>query len=79
MITKPTAAAKRGRLPMAASLVCFVVYASNVLLGKAAMALRWNVQWRLSDATEFLIVVACVACFVIGLLARETPAAQDDG
>ena len=77
MIIKPTTTAKRGRLPMAASLACFVVYAANVLLGKAAMALKWNVQWRLSDIAEFLVVVACVAFFVIGLLARETPSAGD--
>lgn len=77
MIAQPAVAVKRGRLPMAASLACFVVYAVNVLLGKAAVAFKWNVQWRLNDVSEFLIVVACVAFFVIGILARETPSAED--
>ncbi len=77
MIAERAAAANRGRLPMAASLVCFVVYAVNVLLGKAAVALKWNVQWRLDDVSEFLVVVACVAFFVIGILARERSSAED--
>ena len=77
MIARSAAATKRGYLAMAASLACFVVYAVNVLLGKAAVAFHWNVPWRLDDVSEFLIVIACVAFFVIGILARETPSTGD--
>lgn len=55
---------------MALSGACFLVYAWNVLAGRAAISLKWTLP-RMGDVPEFLVVLACVTFFVVGLIAGE--------
>lgn len=67
---RPAVSPRLSRWAMALSLACFLVYAFNVLAGKANIALRWSLP-RLGDVSEFLVVLACVTLFVVALIAGE--------
>lgn len=58
------------RWAMTLSRICLVFYALNVLLGKGAITFKWTVP-RLGDVAEFLLVLASVTFFVVGLIAGE--------
>lgn len=74
MAHAPNAAPRLARWAMALSLACLAAYAFNVLAGKAAISLKWTLP-RMGDIAEFLVVLACVTFFVVGLIAGE--AAED--
>jgi hypothetical protein len=60
----------------AASGVLFGLYALNVVAGKAAAKLGVALPFRLNDIGEFLVVFACMVCFVTAMLVREMREAQ---
>ena len=51
-----------------------VAYVAYVLAGKAAQVSGAQLPLGLGDMGEFLLVLAAVTCFVIGLLVRERAA-----
>lgn len=52
-------------------LIAFSVFVANVLLGKAEVALGWDVPYRFSDVGAFLSLFAAAGFFTIAALARE--------
>lgn len=64
------------RRAYAVSLVLFVVYAVNVLAGKAASLAGVVLPWRLGDVGEFLVVLAMAIVFVVGLMLSEDPSGR---
>ena len=60
-----------GKAALIGSLVCFVVFFSNVLLGAAGMGVF------IGDVAEMLTLLAASILFVIGVLAREAQANAD--
>lgn len=59
------------RRTLALFLVAFSVFVVNVLLGKAEVALGWNIPYRFSDVGAFLSLFAAAGFFTIAALARE--------
>lgn len=59
------------RRMFAASALTLGAYALYVLAGKAASLLKLSLPWVLGDVGEFLIVLAAMVLFVIGLMLRE--------
>jgi hypothetical protein len=59
-----------------ASAVLLSLYALNVIAGKVAGKLGVALPFRLNDVGEFLVVLACMVCFVTGMLIREMLQAQ---
>ncbi len=66
----------KGRLTLVAFLVCFSLFALNVLLGKAVIAFGWEGVPLLSDTAEFLLLLFAVTMFVIAALQREQAQAR---
>jgi len=64
----------RGLFTVSAVLLC--LYALNVIAGKVAGKLGVALPFRLNDVGEFLVVLACMVCFVTGMLVREMLEAQ---
>ena len=60
---------------LAALLLC--AYAANVLIGKCAASLGWQIP-HAGDVAEFLTVLAAMVLFVTGLLRNETAAAPPE-
>jgi heme A synthase len=60
----------------AVSGVLFGLYTLNVVAGKAAAKLGVALPFRLNDVGEFLVVLACMVCFVTAMLVREMTEAQ---
>jgi heme A synthase len=59
------------RRTMALFLVAFTVFVVNVLLGKAEVALGWNVPYRFSDVGAFLSLLAAAGFFTVAALTSE--------
>jgi membrane protein YdbS with pleckstrin-like domain len=72
-----TSSNRLGRVAYALSFACFLVYVLNVVAGKATVALGWRAPWRFGDVAEFVIVVACVVCFVVGIVRTEARSVED--
>tara|TARA_A100001391_G_scaffold126628_1_gene86590 strand:+ start:171 stop:428 length:258 start_codon:yes stop_codon:yes gene_type:complete len=62
---------KPGRKLMLASLVFFLVYAANIVLGKVAMSQGATTLPGVGDVGEFLILFVSVVLFIAACLARE--------
>ena len=66
-------AEKRYSKRMFCSFVLFIIYLSNILLGKAALV--WNIDKLLpvlmGDIAEFLILLSSIFFFTIEVLKRE--------
>ena len=60
---------------LALFLIVFGVFVVNVLLGKAEVALGWDVPYRFSDVGAFLSLFAAAGFFTIAALTREAVAA----
>ena len=58
----------RGTPALAAALICFVIFFSNVTAGAFGMGVFFG------DVAEMLLLVAATVFFVIGILAREESA-----
>lgn len=59
------------RRTLALFLIAFSVFVVNVLLGKAEVALGWNIPYRFSDVGAFLSLFAAAGFFTIAALTRE--------
>ena len=57
-----------GAYPLAASLICFVIYFGNVTAGAAGIGVF------LGDVAEMLMLFVTTVLFVVGVLAREASA-----
>ena len=67
------------RLAMPVFLICFFVFVTNILLGKATIAFGWEGLPLLGDVTEFLLLLFTMIVFVIAALLREQAGAKRDG
>jgi len=56
----------------------FVVFAADVLLGKARMAMGWSVPLRLGDVGEFLALLSAALFLTVATLLREHRGGTDD-
>ena len=75
----PAAVAPRAaRRAYAVSLILLVVYAIDVLAGKAATLAGAHLPWRLGDFGEFLVVLAMAVAFVAGLMLSEGAASTQE-
>ena len=52
-------------------LIVFSVFVVNVLLGKAEVALGWDIPYRFSDVGAFLSLFAAAGFFTIAALTSE--------
>lgn len=59
------------RLAGSISFVCIVLFAINVLVGKAVVSLGWQAPFQLGDVAEFLLLVVAAIFFVITTLELE--------
>ncbi len=59
------------RRAFAASALALGFYALYVLAGKAASLWKFSLPWVLGDVGEFLVVLAAMVMFVVGLMLRE--------
>jgi hypothetical protein len=55
-----------------ASCILLSVFAVDVIAGKIAEKFGVVLPFRLDDVGEFLVVMACVVCFVGGMLIQES-------
>jgi heme A synthase len=65
---------QRNALRRGALAVFFVlvgIFAANVILGKAKVALGWQIPYLLSDAPEFLLLLAAAVFFTVAALIAE--------
>jgi hypothetical protein len=69
----------RGRITFAIFLVCFCLFAIEVLLGKAVIAFGWQGVPLLSDVAEFLLLLFTVTMFVVATLRLEQARNQETG
>jgi hypothetical protein len=67
------------RLAMPVFLICFFVFVTNILLGKATIAFGWEGLPLLGDVAEFLLLLFTMIVFVIATLLREQAGAKRDG
>ncbi len=54
------------------------IFAANVILGKAQIALGWQIPYLLRDAPEFLLLFAAAAVFTIVTLIAEREVGDSD-
>ncbi len=70
-LENPTKTPKPGRFLLLASLVFFLIYAANIVLGKIAMSQGATTLPGVGDVGEFLILFVSVVLFIAACLARE--------
>jgi hypothetical protein len=66
------------RLVMPVFYVCFLVFVTNILLGKATITFGWEELPLLGDVAEFLLLLFTMIVFVIAALLREQARAKHD-
>lgn len=64
---------RSGAFPLIAALTCFAIYFGNVTAGAAGVGVFFG------DVAEMLMLLATSVLFVIGVLAREASARNDEG
>lgn len=71
---------KQSHLYLRMSVGLFVLFAVNILAGKAEIAFDWQAPFLLSDVAEYLLLLTTALFFTLGALTREanTVAASGD-
>ena len=66
------------RLAFAGASVLVLLYCANVALRIGRIKFGASV-WSVGDVGEFLLVLSCMVCFVVGLLVDETNNPKPNG
>ena len=70
---------KHNQLYLRISLGLFVLFAANVLAGKAEITFDWQAPFLLGDVPEYLLLMATALFFTLGALKREANVAAASG
>ncbi|MXW48066.1 MAG: hypothetical protein F4Z97_05460 [Gammaproteobacteria bacterium] len=62
---------RSSRLYLIISIVCIVIFALNIVIGKIEIAYRINTHVHLEGVPEFLVLLLSVIFFVISALIKE--------
>ena len=54
------------------------IFAANVILGKAQIALGWQIPYLLRDVPEFLLLLVAAVFFTIAALLAERDVGDND-
>ncbi len=62
---------RSSRLYLIISIVCIVVFAVNIVIGKIEIAYRINTHVHMEGVPEFLVLLLSVIFFIISTLIKE--------
>lgn len=60
----------KGRIALYASLLTFILYLANIMLGKAKVVFHWQV-WHLGNVAECLLLLLASTLLIVAALQRE--------
>ena len=75
---QPDPARRRGKRYLVVFYVLFLVFAIDVLLGKANIQFGWNVPYLLGDVPEFLLLLVVAVFLTLAALGRERDRSGDN-
>lgn len=67
-----------GNLSLSISCVLFLVFAADVLLGKASADWGWKISIRLTDVGEYLVLFSTAFFFTVATLLREYQSSDEN-
>ena len=75
---QPDPARRRGKRYLMVFYVLFLIFAIDVLLGKANIQFGWNVPYLLGDVPEFLLLLVVAVFLTLAALGRERDRSGDN-
>ncbi len=75
---RPDTARRRGSGYLKVFYVLFLIFAIDVLLGKANIQFGWNVPYLLGDVPEFLLLLVVAVFLTLAALGRERDRSGDN-